>query len=52
MKFSVSLQIEVDEEGNILAVDEDGWEQDVEDLLEHLFYDVDDVKINTIKVKR
>jgi hypothetical protein len=52
MKFSVSLQIEVDEKGNILAVDEDGWEQDVEDLLEHLFYDVDDVKINTIKVKR
>jgi hypothetical protein len=29
MKFSVSLQIEVDESGNILAVDEEGWEQDV-----------------------
>ena len=52
MKFSVSLQIEVDESGNILAVDEEGWEQDVGDLIEQLFYDVDDVEIKTIKVKR
>jgi hypothetical protein len=52
MKFNITLQIDVDVTGNILSVDEDGWDQDIEELIEHLFYDVDDVEIKTLKVKR
>lgn len=52
MKFYISLQIEVEENNNILSADEDGWEQDVEELVEHIFYDVDDIEIKTIKVKK
>ena len=49
--FSVTFRIEVDEEANILSMYEGGHEQDVRELVESVFYDVDDVTITNIKIQ-
>jgi len=49
--FSVTFKIEVDEEANILSMYEGGHEQDVRELVENVFYDIDDVHINSIKIQ-
>ena len=49
--FTVTFKIEVDEEANILSLYEGGHEQDVRELVESVFYDVDDVTITNIKIQ-
>tara|TARA_R110000823_G_C15501008_1_gene453179 strand:+ start:141 stop:305 length:165 start_codon:yes stop_codon:yes gene_type:complete len=49
--FSVTFRIEVDEEANILSMYEGGHEQDVRELVEDVFYDIDDVHISSIKIQ-
>ena len=41
--FSVTFRIAVDDEANILSLYEGGHEQDVRELIEDVFYDIDDV---------
>jgi len=49
--FSVTFRIAVDDEANILSLYEDGHEQDVRELIENVFYDIDDVHISSIKIQ-
>jgi len=49
--FAVTFKIEVDGEANILSLYEGGHEQDVRELVESVFYDVDDVTITNIKIQ-
>ena len=49
--FSVTFRIAVDDEANILSLYEDGHEQDVRELVENVFYDIDDININNIKIQ-
>jgi len=49
--FAVTFKIEVDGEANILSLYEGGHEQDVRELVENVFYDIDDVNINNIKIQ-
>tara|TARA_R110002020_G_scaffold453562_1_gene668478 strand:+ start:481 stop:645 length:165 start_codon:yes stop_codon:yes gene_type:complete len=49
--FSITFRLEVDEEANILSMYEGGHEQDVRELVENVFYDIDDVNINNIKIQ-
>ena len=48
MKFKVFMPIDVDEEENILPVDEDNHEQDIQELVENAFYDIDGFEIKNI----
>ena len=52
MKFKVFMTIDVDEEENILPVDEDNHEQDIQELVENAFYDIDRLEIKNIKVTK
>ena len=52
IRFKISMTLDIDESGNILSIDEEGWEQDMEELVEQIFYDIDDAKISYIKVKK
>ena len=49
--FSVTFRIAVDDEANILSLYEGGHEQDVRELVENVFYDIDDININNIKIQ-
>tara|TARA_R110002049_G_scaffold298817_1_gene488764 strand:- start:368 stop:544 length:177 start_codon:yes stop_codon:yes gene_type:complete len=49
--FSVTFLINVDKKNNILGSFEDAHEDDIHDLIIDTFYDIDDVKVNTIRVK-
>ena len=49
--FSVTFRIAVDDEANILSLYEGGHEQDVRELIEDVFYDIDDVHISSIKIQ-
>ena len=44
--------LNVDEEENILPIDEDGYCECIQELLENLIYDVDGIKIKNIKVTK
>ncbi len=49
--FSITFRLEVDEEANILSMYEGGHEQDVRELVENVFYDIDDINITSIKIQ-
>ena len=49
--FHVSFTMKVDEDGNILSLVDDAHEEDVEDVVSNALHDIDDVKIEKIKVK-
>lgn len=50
-KFYVSFMITVDEDNNILSSYEDDHEDDIEDLITNVMYDVDDIKMENLSVK-
>jgi hypothetical protein len=52
MKFTVRIELEVDEDGNILSTTPQQHEEDVKELFQDLLYDVDDVKAETINVRK
>jgi|TARA_R110001606_G_C15339455_1_gene646395 hypothetical protein len=52
MIFRVFTVLNVDEEENILPIDEDGYCECIQELLENLIYDVDGIKIKNIKVTK
>jgi hypothetical protein len=43
--------MKVDEEGNVLSLIEDEHERDVEELIANSLHDIDDVRIEKIKVR-
>ena len=49
MKVKVFLMLEIDEEENILPID-DGINDAIQEIIEDLIFDVDGIKIKTIKV--
>ena len=49
--FHVSFTMKVDADGNILSLVEEAHEEDVEDVVANALHDIDDVKIEKIKVK-
>jgi len=49
--FSVTFRVSVDNEANILSLYEGGHEQDVRELVENVFFDIDDVHISSIKIQ-
>ncbi len=49
--FSVTLLLQIDEDNNILGAYEDAHTEDISDLVRNTFYDIDDVKVDTIRVK-
>ena len=49
--FQVSFTIKVDEDGNILSLVEDEHERDVEEVISNALHDIDDVRIEKIKVR-
>jgi hypothetical protein len=49
--FQVSFTIKVDEDGNILSLVEDEQERDVEEVISNALHDIDDVRIEKIKVR-
>mgnify|MGYP000496997381 CR=1 FL=1 len=51
MRFTVTLEIEVDEGGNTLSASESNHIYDVEDTLRILLRDLDDVKVHDIEAK-
>lgn len=50
-EFYVNFTLVVDKQNNILSSLESNHEEDVEDLVTDLFYDVDDVKIKSLNVQ-
>jgi hypothetical protein len=48
--FSVTFKLKVDKESTILSTYEGGHEQDIQELVTDLFFDIDDVEVNSIKV--
>ena len=49
--FSVHFTLAIQDHNNILSSHEETHSEDVLDLIEDIFYDVDDVKIRSITVK-
>jgi len=49
--FSITFRIDVDDEANLLSLYEGGHEQDIRELVENVFYDIDDININNIKIQ-
>jgi len=50
MKFRIQIVVDIDEEENILPVDEDNYNETIQETIETLIYDVDGMKIKNIKV--
>lgn len=50
-KFSATFVLEVDKDSSVLSSMEWAHAEDVRDLIEDVFYDVDDVKTHNIKVQ-
>ena len=50
MKFKIHLVVEIDEEENILPIDEDSYNESIQEYIEDLIYDVDGMEIKNIKV--
>ena len=50
MKFRIQLVVDIDEEENILPVDEDNYNETIQETVEALIYDIDGMKIKNIKV--
>lgn len=49
--FSVSCNLEVDEENNILGSHEQSHSEDIHDMLVDTVYDIDDVSVTNLIVK-
>ena len=49
--FSISFTIKVDEGDNILSVFDVAHEADIYDIIKNAIYDIDDVRIENLKVK-
>ena len=49
-EFRVSFMLKVDKSNNILSSSEADHAEDVHDLINDVFYDVDDVKITRLTV--
>ena len=52
MRFTVRIELKVDEDGNILSTTPSQYEEDIKELFSDLLYDVDDVTLTSIEVKR
>ncbi len=52
MKFSISIEIEVDEGSNILSTFQKNHEQDVADAVSNLLHDLDDAEVSDIVVTK
>tara|TARA_R100000742_G_C4276584_1_gene97767 strand:- start:723 stop:887 length:165 start_codon:yes stop_codon:yes gene_type:complete len=52
MLFRVNLLVNVDEEENLLPVDEDSHNETIQQTIESLIYDIDGMKIKSIKVSK
>ena len=50
MKFKVFMTLDVDPEENVLSIDEDGYEETVQQVVEDALYEIEGVKIKNIKV--
>jgi|TARA_R110000803_G_scaffold84786_1_gene151041 hypothetical protein len=50
-KFSATFILEVEENNNILSSYETHHNEDIRDLIEHLIFDIDDVKAYNINVR-
>jgi hypothetical protein len=50
-KFSTTFVLEVDKDSSVLSSMEWAHNEDIRDLVEDVFYDVDDVKVHNIKVQ-
>jgi len=50
MKFRIQLVVDIDKEENILPVDEDNYNETIQETIEDLIYDIDGMKIKNIKV--
>ena len=49
--FSISFTIKVDEGDNILSAFDVTHEADIYDIIKNAIYDIDDVRIENLKVK-
>lgn len=50
-KFSATFVLEVDKDSSVLSSMDWAHTEDIRDLIEDVFYDVDDVKVQSIKVQ-
>jgi hypothetical protein len=50
-KFYVSFYITLEEDNTILSLCSDTHEDDVQEVIRHIIYDIDDVKIHNLTVK-
>lgn len=50
-KFSITFVAKVDDKNNILSSFEDNHEQDIQDLITDIIYDIDDMDIENLYVK-
>lgn len=52
MKFSINIEMKVDEGSNVLSTCTKNYEQDVADAIENLLHDLDDVDVSDIVVTK
>ena len=50
MKFRIQLVVDIDKEEYILPVDEDNYNETIQETIKNLIYDIDGMKIKNIKV--
>ena len=52
MKFTLSIEIELDESSNVLSTYTANHEQDVADAVRNLLHDLDDVEVLDVAVSK
>lgn len=52
LTFNVAFVLLVDRDNTHLSVHEDGYEDDVKDLLLHHLHEIDDIKVKDIEVEQ
>lgn len=52
MKFSVTIEIEVEERGHILSSSPKDHTEDIADFFNDMLYDVDDLTVTEIEVRK
>lgn len=50
-KFSATFVLDIDEKNNILSSHEMHHTEDIRDVIDNLFFDIDDVKVYNINVR-
>jgi hypothetical protein len=50
-KFSITFVAKVHDNNNLLSSFEDNHEQDIQDLIVNIIYDIDDVEIENLNVR-